>query len=119
MADFPSILKDLRERNDLKKRELAEQVHVSPSMISQYESGRCMPSYETMLVLATYFDVSMDYLLGKSKSKNSSTFSGLYCGKVTQAAFMDMCSRLTPEYRSVLLTIVQAFLLSIEEGKAK
>lgn len=54
MADFPSILKDLRERNDLKKRELAEQVHVSPSMISQYESGRCMPSYETMLVLATY-----------------------------------------------------------------
>lgn len=45
MQTFAERLISLREDKGWKKKELAEKLHVSDSMISQYESGRCMPSY--------------------------------------------------------------------------
>ena len=42
MQTFAERLISLREDKGWKKKELAEKLHVSDSMISQYESGRCM-----------------------------------------------------------------------------
>lgn len=63
MQTFAERLISLREDKGWKKKELAEKLHVSDSMISQYESGRCMPSYDVIITIARLFHVSVDYLL--------------------------------------------------------
>ena len=63
MQTFAERLISLREDKGWKKKELAEKLHVSDSMISQYESGRCMPSYDVIISIARLFHVSVDYLL--------------------------------------------------------
>ena len=63
MQTFAERLISLREDEGWKKKELAEKLHVSDSMISQYESGRCMPSYDVIITIARLFHVSVDYLL--------------------------------------------------------
>lgn len=47
MQTFAERLISLREDKGWKKKELAEKLHVSDSMISQYESGRCMTDSES------------------------------------------------------------------------
>ena len=64
---FGERLKNLREDRDEKQKDIAEILFVSPNMISAYELGKHFPKNEASLVaLANHFDVSLDYLLGRS-----------------------------------------------------
>lgn len=68
---FAERLKELREDNDEKQKDIADLIHVSHSMISFYESGVHFPRDEkTLLAIASHFGVSMDYLMGISNIKN-------------------------------------------------
>ena len=64
-------IKILREELGLKQEELANKMSVSPSSIGMYETNKREPNYELILKLAQFFDVSTDYLLGKSDNRNS------------------------------------------------
>lgn len=66
MATFKDRLKELRKRKHLSQRALAEELHVSKSAISMYENGSREPDYETTEKIADYFNVDVDYLLGRS-----------------------------------------------------
>lgn len=59
-------LKRLREERDLTQDDLAKKISVSRPTLSKYESGDVDISTETAVLLADIFDVSTDYLLGKS-----------------------------------------------------
>lgn len=63
---FPEVLKQLRQKNNLNQMELAKIIGVSRSAISMYESGQREPDFETLETIADYFNVSMDYLHGKT-----------------------------------------------------
>lgn len=63
----PTILKKLREDKGITQKELAAQIMVSPSAVSQYERELCSPSRDTENRIAQYFSVSVDYLNGESK----------------------------------------------------
>ena len=58
-------LKSLRETRGISQKELAESIGVSDVMISMYEQGKKNPSLETISKIAKYFNVTVDYLLGK------------------------------------------------------
>lgn len=74
--NFPCILKQLRSRDDITQLELANAIGVSRSAIGMYESGEREPDFETMEAIADYFNVSMDYLHGKSNNpKNNFLFA--------------------------------------------
>ncbi len=60
---FPNI-KNLREDNDYKQRELAEYLNVSQNTYSQYENGVIELTASTLIKLAKFYNVSVDYLLG-------------------------------------------------------
>ena len=66
MANFCEILSELRKDRHLTQRQMAEVLHVSMGTISNYETGRYAPSYDTLIKLADYFDVTTDYLLGRT-----------------------------------------------------
>lgn len=59
-------LKQLRLKNKLTQSELADILGVKPTAISNYESERNEPSFDKLIALSKYFDVSCDYLLGVS-----------------------------------------------------
>lgn len=64
--NFNIRLKQLRQKNKLTQSELANILSLKPTAISNYESNRNEPSFEKLIALSKYFDVSCDYLLGLS-----------------------------------------------------
>lgn len=76
MFDLSKKLKTLRERENLTQEELANELGVTKSLISAYEHGIRMPSYDILIHLASLYDVSIDYLLG-FENKNLLDLSGL------------------------------------------
>lgn len=62
-------LKALREENGLKRSELARQLGINAGTIANYENEIRQAPYEYLLLFAEYFDVSVDYLLGRGESE--------------------------------------------------
>lgn len=72
---FKTILKDLRLKHGLSQEDLGKIIGVGRTTISMYESGNIVPRQEGLLKIASYFDVSVDYLTGISSSKEAETSS--------------------------------------------
>lgn len=62
-------VRELREARGMQQKELAIDLHVSQPTISDWESGRKVPSARSMQKIADYFGVSLDYLLGRNDEK--------------------------------------------------
>lgn len=62
-------LKDLREDADLKQRQLAEIIKTTQSYYAQYENGQKMITIDRLIILAKFYNVSTDYILGLTNSK--------------------------------------------------
>ena len=62
-------LKELREERRLNQEGLALKLNVSQSTISAYEIGERAPDLETLIEIANFFNVSLDYLAGLSDLK--------------------------------------------------
>lgn len=58
----------LRERNGLTQEELANKLGISRSALSHYEKNRREPDYQILNDLADLFEVSIDYLFGRTES---------------------------------------------------
>lgn len=60
-------LKDLREDNELTQNKLAEYLHVRQNTYSQYENGQRQVPLDILIKLADYYNVTLDYLVGRTK----------------------------------------------------
>lgn len=63
-------LKELREESKMSQEDLAEKLGVSQQTVSKYEQGKREPDNQTLIDLSKIFDVTTDFLLGKSKERN-------------------------------------------------
>ena len=59
-------IRNLREDNDKKQQELADYLNVKQTTYSKYELGKVNIPIEVFMKLADYYDVSVDYLLGRT-----------------------------------------------------
>ncbi|MCH1640135.1 helix-turn-helix domain-containing protein [Paenibacillus timonensis] len=57
----------LREQRKLTQEELALQLQISRAVLSHYEKNRRKPNYTTLRKIADFFQVSVDYLLGRDE----------------------------------------------------
>ncbi len=62
-------LRELRLQRGKTQQELAEILNITSSAYSLYETGKRQLNYESLLILADYFNVSLDYLFGRSEVK--------------------------------------------------
>ena len=76
MVDFGNKLKSLRTSKHLSQEKLAQRLGITKSMVSAYETSMRMPSYEVLIRIARFFNVSIDYLLG-IKENESISVTGL------------------------------------------
>lgn len=63
-------IKQLRLEKNISQKDLAKHFNIARSTLSQYESNLRSPSDEMKLKISEYFNVSLDYLLGKTDKKN-------------------------------------------------
>jgi len=63
---LPNRLKELRQKANITQKELALSIHSSQQNIAFYEKGERKPKHEMVEKLADFFNVSTDYLLGKT-----------------------------------------------------
>jgi len=62
-------IKTLRKEHNLNQKEFAKILNIQNTTLSQYENGINTPSDEMKIMIADYFDVSIDYLLGRSNTR--------------------------------------------------
>lgn len=73
MAQFKDLFAELRKDTGLSQEKFAAIFHQSGSAISSYETGRNAPSYEMLIQYADYFNVTTDYLIGRTSHAMSPT----------------------------------------------
>lgn len=66
MSRFSAIFKALRTANGYTQEELADKLGINRSRIGMYETGRREPDFETTELIADFFNVDVDYLLGRT-----------------------------------------------------
>ena len=66
MSVFPDKLKECRKNQNKTQKDVASYLGISERGYQNYEIGKREPNHETTIKLADYFEVSTDYLLGRS-----------------------------------------------------
>lgn len=56
-------LSNLRQRNNYSQYYVSKMLHIDRSLISKYERGALYPNLQTLIKLAKFYNVSLDYLL--------------------------------------------------------
>ena len=85
---FQNIFKELRTAKKMSQENMAKELNVSQSLINNWETGRSTPAPEMLIYIADYFDVSIDYLVGRTSdrrwynNKQDNTFRNLVYDKL-------------------------------------
>ncbi|MEW4130397.1 helix-turn-helix transcriptional regulator [Bacillus cereus group sp. BfR-BA-01399] len=64
---FGTRLHTLRKERKLRQEDMAKQLGIARTTYAMYEQGNREPDYNTLIKLATFFEVSIDYLLGTTE----------------------------------------------------
>lgn len=63
--EFSLVFKNLRLKEGLTQKELAEELKIPQSTIAKYERGQLEANFKNLINIADFFNVSIDYLLGR------------------------------------------------------
>lgn len=81
---FPIRLSELLTENKLSKRGFAKKIGVSAMSVSDWTTGKVQPTAENIFIIAEFFSISADYLLGLEDETGSKTYNnyGIHNGNV-------------------------------------
>lgn len=68
-------IKDLREDKDMTQKELAKLLGITQATLSDYEVEKTEPKKDIWIKLASFFDVSVDYLMGITNNPSNDNFT--------------------------------------------
>lgn len=70
MSKFNERFRKLKDESELSSKELAKELGIAPSTLSYYLKDR-EPNYDMLIKIADYFDVTIDWLVGRNDSRSS------------------------------------------------
>lgn len=93
---FGERLKQLRKKNKVSQKTLADALFISQQAIAKWESDKSSPNPETVRKIAEYFDVTTDYLLelDTENKKNPPQSDGNFTPTITERDELDISKRL-------------------------
>lgn len=100
-------LKELREDNDISIEKLLKLLNVSRTTYYNYENELTYPSYKTLFLLADFYKVSIDYLLGY---KDNSKKAAIYTSLTTYLKDVNIDEQLTEKEKEIIKIIICSFL---------
>ena len=65
MIDISQKIKELRLEKNLKQKDVSKALNIATNTLSQFENNKGRPSLEVLCAMATYYNVSIDYLVGR------------------------------------------------------
>ncbi len=68
MSPFAKNLRSLRKEANMRQQDLADKLGVAQTTIASYEQGQRFPNHETLIEIADFFNVSIDFLLGREEN---------------------------------------------------
>lgn len=125
MANFQTRLKELRIRENLSQIELSKKLNISNVTLSQYENGVRRPDLNTVSEFADFFNVTTDYLLGRSSKP------GAYVNKGSRAFELEeefpegvsvlyrANEELTPEQKDIMVRMIKAAFFDDKGNRKK
>lgn len=105
-------LKQLREEKRLTQKELAFELSIGSKTISDYERESSSPDNDTLMIIAKFFNVSADYLLGLSDERTPPTTKEKLSG--VQLALFNQTENLNEEQMKDVLKYIE--FLKAKEG---
>lgn len=81
---FKDRLRQLRELNDITQAQLAKKINASQSKIAMWETGNRDPNSEDIIYLADLFQVSTDYLLGRTDNFETPKYQEIFTSTLTE-----------------------------------
>ena len=69
MSNFSQRIRELRQERHLKQQELADTFSIKLRTYQGYEYGESYPEVAKLIAIADFFDVSLDYLVGRSEDR--------------------------------------------------
>lgn len=73
--DFPRVMKLLRKERGLRQKEAADQLGIAQALLSHYENGKRECGLDFLVHAANFYGVSVDYILGRTSSRNGTVVS--------------------------------------------
>lgn len=105
---FNETLKALRLERGILQKELAQALHLSISTLSNYETGVHQPDLTTLCRLADFYQVSVDYLLGRTECRQDiSILNQPLSGCFTLTDFLKLIRQLMPKERQALVLLLE------------
>ncbi len=110
---FSKRLRNLRENKGIKQEDLGKILDLSASTIGMYEQGRRQPDNETLIRMADFFNVSVDYLLGKTEVRN---YTEPYDDELEEVLF-SKAKNLTDSEKKTILNVINAIKKDVDSEK--
>lgn len=66
MTPFAARIKEIRKLKKLTQKQVAVAIGVAERNYQEWEYGKTKPGFDSLIALADFFDVSLDYLVGRS-----------------------------------------------------
>ena len=115
MKISPKRLVALRLEKGLKQGELADQIKLSRTTLSNYEQGRREIRTATLLKIAEYFNVNVEYLIERTNYRQSvHSFSDVFIEtereRIENGEFYELLKELSPENRIALYRLTSEML---------
>ena len=112
MRSFGEILTSLREERGIYQKELAAILKVSVGTVSNYENNIHFPDQEALIQLAEYFDVTIDYLLGRTPYRYNPEVLRQECVPgMTVAELVDIIQHFSPQNTAAFLDYIELLQL--------
>ena len=116
MRDYLEIIRDMRKDRGLNQTEMAAVLGTSQQHYSKYEKGEHELPARVLIQLADYFEVSVDYLLGRPHRKDDMTVLGSKVdAEHTAGKVLSDILSLKPQSRACILEYI-AFMKMKEAG---
>lgn len=105
---FSIRLTQLREDLGLTRKDVAEKLNIDQTTYGKYELSKRQPDYDTLQKLATFFNTSVDYLLGRTNDRNPVTSNDDWPDDIQ--VMMRDASKLSDEQKEIVKRLIKEFI---------
>lgn len=102
-------LKKLRNENNVTQQQLADAISVSQQSINKYENHNIEPDISTLIQIADYFNVTVDYLIGRTGDVCADKSCGSSLSR-TELQIINKIRLLNKKQRDVLVSLIDSYL---------
>lgn len=102
-------LKQLRQQKGISQQVLADFIMVSQQSINKYENHNVEPDINTLIKIADYFDVSVDYLIGRTEVKHTAEILGYHDLDVLESKMINDYRKLNKTQKEIVLNLIKSY----------